>query len=475
MTDPLENDAVVVGAGPNGLAAAVTLARAGRSVLLVEARDEVGGGASSAELTLPGFVHDVCSAVHPLGAASPAFRRLSLDRHGLRWVQPDAPVAHALERGEAAVAERSVAATAAGLDDTDAAAYRGLLEPLVVDVERILAQVLGPLRPPRHPIGLARFGLSAVRSADALASARFRGEKAKALLMGHAAHSILPLTARPTAGPALLFAVLSHAVGWPIPRGGAQAIADALAGRFRSLRGEIKTGWHVASLAELPPSRAVLLDLVPRQVLTLAGDRLPPGYRRQLERFRHGPGAFKVDYARDGPIPWLAEGCARAGTVHLGGTADEVVAEMADVWNGRHPERPFVLVAQQSRFDDTRAPAGRHTAWAYCHVPPGSTVDMTERITAQIERFAPGFRERVLARHVRGPAQLEAENPNLVGGDISGGAMTLRQLLARPALRVNPYTTPLRGLYLCSSSTPPGAGVHGMSGWWAARTALRRL
>jgi phytoene dehydrogenase-like protein len=467
-------DAVVVGAGPNGLTAAVTMAEAGCRTLLVEQADTIGGGARSAELTLPGFVHDVCSAIHPIGAASPAFRRLPLAEHGLRWVHPDIPLAHPLEGGRAAVLERDAAATVARLGE-DGPAYRALFEPLVPAAEWLLDQILGPARLPRHPLALARFGLSAARSAAGLTRSRFDGEKAAPLILGSAAHSLLPLTRMPSAGPGLFLTLLGHVVGWPIPVGGSQAIADALASYFRALGGTIETGHRVTSLSELPRTRVVLLDLVPKQVLAIAGDRLPPLYRRQLERFRHGPGSFKVDYAIEGPIPWEAADCLRAGTVHVGGTADEIVAAEAAPWAGRPAERPFVLVGQQSLFDTGRAPEGKHTVWAYCHVPHGSDVDMTERITAQIERFAPGFRDRILATCSRGPAELEADNPNLVGGDISGGVMTLYQLLARPALRLNPYRTPLPGLYLCSSSTPPGGGVHGASGWWAARSALRRL
>jgi phytoene dehydrogenase-like protein len=467
-------DAVVVGAGPNGLAAAVTLAEAGCTVLVLEQADEIGGGSRSGALTLPGFVHDICSAIHPLGLASPFFRRQPLAAHGLEWIQPEAPVAHPFDAGPAFVAEQDLARTAAALGE-DGPAYRALFGPLVTAAPALVEQFMGPLRPPRHPLVSARFGQVAVRSANALARARFRGEPARALLAGNAAHSILPLDSVPSAAPGLLLGLLAHAAGWPIPRSGSQAIPDALAGRLRALGGTIETSTPVHRLEDLPPARAVLLDVSPNQLVAFAGDRLPPRYRRALERFRHGPAAFKVDYALDGPIPWADPACARAGTVHLGGTLAEIVHAEQDAFHGRHPERPFVILAQQSLFDDSRAPAGRHTAWAYCHVPNGSTVDMTDRISAQIERFAPGFRDRVLSRHVHSPATLEAYNPNYVGGDISGGAMTLKQLFLRPTARVIPYTTPLDGVYLCSASTPPGGGVHGMCGWWAARTALRRM
>lgn len=467
-------DAVVVGAGPNGLAAAIVLARAGCSVLVIEAADTVGGGARSAALTLPGFVHDRCSAIHPLGAGSPLFRTFPLDRFGLKWIQPPAPLAHPLDDGTAVLLERSVEATAAGLGP-DAAAYRRLMAPLVADVDRILRFILGPLRIPRHPLTLARFGLKALRSAAGLASERFEGERARALFAGLAAHSMLPLERSPSAAVGLVLAILAHTAGWPLPRGGSQRIADALAGYLRSLGGEVVTGRPVRALDELPPARAVLFDLTPRQVLAIAGQRLPAGYRHRLERYRYGPGAFKVDWALAGPIPWRAPECRRAATVHLGGMLDEIATAERAVAAGRHPERPFVILAQPSLFDPSRAPEGKHTAWAYCHVPNGSSVDMTGRIEAQVERFAPGFRELILARNVLSPADLERYNPNYVGGDINGGVLDLRQLFTRPAPRLNPYTTPDSRLYICSSSTPPGGGVHGMCGYWAARAALRRV
>lgn len=466
-------DAVVVGAGPNGLAAAITLARAGRSVLLLEAEERLGGGARSAELTRPGFVHDVCSAVHPMGVASPFFRTLPLGERGLEWVHPPVPLAHPLDDGTAVLLERSVEATGEALAG-DGAAYRRLMAPLVSGWDDLAAQLLGPLRFPRHPLLLGRFGLRAIRSARGLARGAFRGEAARVLFGGLAAHSILPLERPLTASFGLLLGAAAHAVGWPVARGGSQAIADALASSLRSLGGEIVTGTRVSSIDEVPPARAVLLDVTPRQVVDIAGHRLPAGYRRRLERFRYGPGVFKVDYALDGPVPWKAEGCTRAGTVHLGGTLAEIAASERAVARGEHPERPYVLVAQQSLFDATRAPEGKHTLWAYCHVPNSSTVDMTERVEAQIERFAPGFRDRVLARSVMSPAELERFNANHVGGDIAGGAHDGLQLFARPALRLVPYATPAEGIFICSSSTPPGAGVHGMCGYFAARAALRR-
>ncbi len=464
-------DAVVVGSGPNGLAAAITLARAGRSVLVVERADTVGGGTRSAELTGPGFVHDVCSAIHPLAAGSPFFSELPLAEHGLELVHPDALMAHPLDDGTAVMLERSVEATAAGLG-ADGTVYRKLFEPLVRDQDWLVPFLLGPRPLPRHPLGAARFGLLAFRSAAALAG-RFEGERAKALFAGLAAHSIQPLTRSMTASFGLVLGLLGHAFGWPMSRGGSQAIADALVSYLRSLGGEVETGRPVTSVDELPRSAATLLDLTPRGVVDVAGHRLPDRYVRALRRYRYGPGVFKVDWALDGPVPWAAQECSRAGTVHIGGTAAEIVESEDAVWRGETAERPYMIVAQQSLFDETRAPSGKHTLWAYCHVPNGSTVDMTERMEAQIERFAPGFRDRILARHVMSPADVEARNPNYVGGDINGGVQDLRQLYTRPAVRLNPYATPADGLYICSSATPPGGGVHGMCGLNAARSALK--
>ena len=466
-------DAIVVGSGPNGLAAAITLAQAGRSVLLVEAKDTIGGGARSSELTLPGFVHDICSAIHPLGVASPFFSNLPLSEHGLEWVYPPASVAHPLDDGTAVVLERSVEATSETLG-RDGAAYRKLFGPLVADWPRLADGLLGPFRPPRHPIAMARFGLRAVRPARRLAEGRFKEERARALFAGLAAHSFLPLERPLSAAFALVLGTTGHAIGWPLPKGGSQQISNALASYLRSLGGEIETGRNVKSMDELEPAKAVLFDVTPRQLVGIAGDRLPSGYRRKLEGYRYGPGVFKLDLALDGPIPWTAQECARAGTVHLGGTMAEISASEAAVWKGEHSERPYVLVAQQSLFDSSRAPDGKHTAWAYCHVPNGSTFDMTDRIESQIERFAPGFRDRVLARSVMSPRGLEEHNPNCIGGDINGGIQDLRQLFTRPTLSLVPYSTPAKGIYICSSSTPPGGGVHGMCGYHAARAALRR-
>jgi phytoene dehydrogenase-like protein len=432
-------------------------------VLVLEARDTIGGSTRTTELTEPGFRHDVCSAIHPLAAASPFFRSLELE---VELIDPPAALAHPLDDGSAVMVRRSLDATADGLG-ADAHTYRRMIEPLVASWRELVEEILR--RPavhlPRHPRTLARFARGALRSADVT---RFRTEPARALFAGAAAHSVLPLDRRGTAGFGFVLLTLAHAVGWPVPRGGSQAIADALADRVRAAGGEIETGREVTSLRELPPSRVVLCDITPRQLLALARDRLPARYRRRLERWRYGPGAFKLDYALDAPIPWRTAEVADAATVHLGGTATEIGRSEDDAWRGVHTDRPYVLLAQQSLFDDTRAPAGKHTAWAYCHVPHGSTTDVTQQVEAQIERFAPGFRDRILARTTRGPAELERDNANLVGGDISGGANILGQLVRRI-----PYSTPVPGLYICSAATSPGGGVHGMCGHLAAQAALK--
>jgi len=467
-------DAIVVGSGPNGLAAAIELARAGLSVTLIEGEAQIGGGVRSAALTLPGFVHDVCSSVYPLGVASPFFTSLPLAEHSLEWIHPPTPLAHPLDDGTAVLLERSFSATAASLGE-DGAAWRMLLQPLEEEWPQLAGDILAPLHLPRHPLLLARFARHALQSAQGLAEAQFRGLRASALLAGLAAHSFLPLDRPASAAVGLVLGLLGHAVGWPIPRGGAASLSAALAGHLLALGGRIETATPVRTLDQLPEARAVLLDVTPRQLLTIAAERLGPGYRRQLRNYRYGPGVFKIDWALAGPIPWQAAECARAGTVHLGGTLKEIAAGEQEVWRGRHPERPFVLLAQPSLFDPTRAPAGRHTGWAYCHVPNGSTADMTEAIERQVERFAPGFRELILARHTRTAAGYELYNPNCIGGDINGGVQDLRQIFARPVPGPCPYATGSEGLFLCSSSTPPGGGVHGMCGYHAARAALRSL
>jgi phytoene dehydrogenase-like protein len=463
-------DAVVVGAGPNGLAAAVVLAAAGRAVHVVEARETLGGSCRTAELTLPGFLHDVCSSIHPMGAASPLFARLPLADHGLAWIHPPAPLAHPLDDGTAALLQRSVAETGASLG-ADARAWAGLVQPFLDDADALFADVLQPVRIPRRPLTMARFGLTALQSAARVVR-RFSEPRARALFAGSAAHSFLALDAPASAAIGLVLALAGHARGWSCAAGGSQRIVDALAAHLRALGGTLETGREVRTLADLPDARAVLLDVAPGALERIAGDALPAHYRRALTAFRRGPGVFKLDWALSGPIPWTAHECARAATVHVGGTFEEIAASEHDMAAGRISERPFVLLAQTSLFDPARAPSGKHTGWAYCHVPHGSTVDMTERIERQVERFAPGFRDLVLARSTMSARDFEAYNPNLVGGDIGGGANDLRQVVFRPAVRWDPYATPNPRLFLCSSSTPPGAGVHGMCGYHAARSAL---
>jgi phytoene dehydrogenase-like protein len=467
------NDAVVVGAGPNGLAAAIVMARAGRRVTLIEGAETVGGGCRSEELTLPGFVHDTCSTVHALALVSPFLSSLPLAEHGLELAHPAAPLAHPLDDGSAVILERSVEETARGLGP-DAQAYRRLFDPLVRTADELMREILGPLRPPRHPLVLARFGAIGLRSASGLARSRFQGERARALLAGCCAHSMLSLRSPASAAFGIVLALSAHQVGWPVARGGSQRLAEALASHLRSLGGEIQTGRWVESLDEVTGTGATLLDVSPRQLLRLAGQRLPDRYARRLARYRYGPGVFKLDWALDGSIPWTAAEVSRAGTVHLGGSLEEIAASEEAASKGEHAARPFVLLVQPSLFDSTRVPAGKQTAWAYSHVPHGSPRDMTVAIEAQVERFAPGFKDLIAARSAMGPAEVERRNPNYVGGDINSGVQDLRQLFTRPVARPVPYSTPVKGLYICSSSTPPGGGVHGMCGYFAARSALRR-
>lgn len=481
VNSPTDYNVLIVGAGPNGLAAAIRLAQAGARVKVFESHDTIGGGTRSAELTLNGYLHDVCSAIHPLSLASPFFQKLPLNSFGLDYIHPPFPLAHPLDGGGAVVLKRSLVETAMGMDQ-DGSAYLKLMRPLVRDWKRLMADTFRPLPlPPRHPLTLVRFGLPAIHSAMGLAQSRFRGTRARALLAGLCAHSILPLDRMLTASFGLLLGLLAHAVGWPMVRGGSQRIADALGAMLHSMGGQISTGSKVTSLQDLPASRAVLLNLSPRGLLEVGGERLPPAYRSQLERYRYGPGVCKVDWALEEPIPWEAQEARQAGSVHVGGTMAEINLAEAQVWEGEHPQHPFVLLAQQSPFDPSRAPQGKHTAWGYCHVPAGSDRDVSDRIEAQIERFAPGFVNRILDRHVMTAVDMEAHNPNYVGGDINGGVQDLRQLYSRPALLLNPYRIPTigseahPGLYLCSASTPPGGGVHGMCGYHAAETVLKDL
>jgi phytoene dehydrogenase-like protein len=470
--DSTQYDAVVVGSGPNGLAAAITLAQAQRSVLVLEANATIGGGARSGELTLPGFVHDLCSAVHPLAAGSPFFNTLPLERFGLKWIQPEVPVAHPLDNGTAVMLQRDIDLTAKRLGP-DETVYRRLFESLVRDWDELADEFLQPmLHLPRHPIALARFGFPAICPAAFLAKTLFRKEEARALFAGIAAHSFLPLEAPVSSAFGLVLGMAGHAVGWPIPCGGSQRIANALADYLRELGGEIEINRRIDNFGDLPRSRATLFDVSAWQFARIAGDRLPNRYRNRLTNFRHAPGIFKIDYALSSPIPWRAGECKRAGTIHVGGTIDEIAAAEREVARGKIPERPFTLVAQQSLFDETRAPRGQHTLWAYCHVPFDCKIDMSGAVESQIERFAPGFRDCVIARSSKTAGDLQQSNPNLAGGDINGGAANLWQQLARPILRPVPYRTPLPGIYLCSASTPPGGGVHGMCGHHAARAAL---
>jgi phytoene dehydrogenase-like protein len=467
-------DAVVVGAGPNGLSAAITLARAGLSVLIMEAKDSIGGGMRTAEITLPGFHHDICSAIQPLSLASPYFRTLPLGDYGARWIQPTGAVAHPMDNGPAVMLERSVEETAQSLGP-DGKVYMSLVNPLVKQWEALMDQFLGPFKLPRRPLLTARFALPSLLPARMAARMYFRGEPAQALFAGLAGHSMLPLE-RPVSGAfGMMLMLLAHAVGFPLIEGGSQKLAGALGAYLVSLGGEIVTDCPVRSLEDVPPAKAVLFDLTPHSFLQIAGEHLPGGYRRRLEAFRYGPGVFKVDYALSGPIPWKDPRVGRSATVHLGGSLEEIAHSERQVWKGNHVTQPFVILAQQSLFDPTRAPAGKHTAWAYCHVPNGSTRDMEPVIEAQIERFAPGFKELVLDRHTFSAAEMESYNPNYPGGDINSGVQDLGQFFTRPVARWDPYTTPLKGVYICSSSTPPGGGVHGMCGYHAAQSALGRL
>jgi phytoene dehydrogenase-like protein len=462
-----------VGAGPNGLSAAIVLARAGLSVLVREAAPVIGGGTRTEELTQPGYLHDVCSSIHPMGVASPFFRELPLARYGLEWIHTPTLLAHPFDDGTAITLERTLDATVEALG-TDGAAYRSLIEPFLTRWEDLVHEALRPIRMPGRPFFMARFGLQALRSVDGLVRSRFRNDATRALFAAVAGHCMLPLDWKGTASFGLMLCITGHAVGWPLARGGSRAIAAALAAHLRELGGTIETDAPVHDVRELPPARAVLFDLTPQQFLAVAGHRLPDRYRRSLERFRYGPGAFKIDWALSEPVPWTNRRCAGTPVLHLSGSYDEVLASERAPWHGIDHHNPFVLFVQPSLFDTSRAPAGGQVGWAYCHVAHGSPTDMTDAIEAQVERFAPGFRDTIVERHVMTPAALEAHNANLVGGDINAGAQDLRQLFFRPVPRWNPYATPVREFYLCSASTPPGGAVHGMCGFHAARTALRR-
>lgn len=464
-------DAVVVGSGPNGLAAAILLQRNGLSVLLIEGKGTIGGGMRSAELTLPGFTHDICSAIHPLAAGSPFFATLPLAQHGLEYIYPEIDAAHPFDDGTAAILKHSITETALALG-ADEEAYLQLLHPIMHSWPSIAPDVLGPLHFPKHPLAMAKFGLKALTSATHL-SKIFKTEKAKGLLAGMAGHAMQPLSNAATSAVALVLMVNSHLRGWPMPKGGTQSLANALAGYFMSIGGKIETNFYVRSMEQLPSASAVLFDIAPQQLLQIAGHKFSSLYKWQLERYRYGMGVFKVDWALDSPVPFAAEECRKAGTVHIGNTMTEIANNEQQTWNGHHPEKPFILLAQPSVFDPNRAPEGKHTVWAYCHTPANSTVDMTDIIEKQIERFAPGFRDRILARHTFNSVQMEEYNPNYVGGDINSGVIDLGQLFTRPALRWSPYRTSEKGIYLCSASTPPGGGVHGMCGYYAAKRVLK--
>ncbi len=466
-------DAVVVGSGPNGLAAAITLQRAGLSVLLLEAAATAGGGMRTAPLTLPGFLHDVCSAIHPMAAASPFFKSLPLREYGLEYIHPPVSVAHPFDDGPPAVMYPSLTETAAALGE-DQQSYHKLFDPLIRDWEQIQPELLAPLLSlPRHPLALARFGIKALHPARSLAAKYFKTKEARGLWAGIAAHSMLPLSAVASSAPGLVLGAVGHLYGWPLVKGGSQRIADAMAAYFLSLGGKMQTHTLVRSLTDLPEAKAILFDTSPRQLVAICGDRLSRFYRWQISRFRYGMGVFKTDWALSSPIPFRDEACRKAGTVHLGGTFEDIALSEDLAWNGRHAGRPFVLVAQQSLFDENRAPQGCHTGWAYCHVPLSSRRDMTDAIEAQVERFAPGFKDTILTRHTYNTEEIQHYNANYVGGDISGGVMNMAQLFSRPALRGNPYRTSAKGIYICSASAPPGGGVHGMCGYHAARAALK--
>lgn len=464
-------DAVVVGSGPNGLAAAILLKQSGLSVLLIEGKSTVGGGLRSAELTLPGFIHDVCSAIHPLAVNSPFFNTLPLHHFGHEFIYPPVSAAHPFDDGTAGLLIRSLQETAETLG-ADQIRYEKLIGPIVKTWPQLTKDILGPPRIPSYPFPLARFGLKALRSAADISN-KFETETAKGFFAGMAAHSIMPLTNSATSAIALVLLAAGHHTGWPFPKGGSQQLASTLASYFTSMGGKITTDFYVRSLDQLPTAHAVLFDVSPRQLMEIAGHKFSAFYKWQLSRYRHGMGIFKIDWALDAPIPFTAQGCREAGTLHLGNTFGEIAQSENECWNGKHPEKPFVLLAQQSLFDTSRAPVGKQVAWAYCHVPSGSTIDMTEAIEKQVERFAPGFRETILERHVMNSVQMSDYNPNYIGGDISGGVHDINQLFARPALRRSPYRTSTKGIYLCSSSTPPGAGVHGMCGYHAATRVLK--
>jgi len=467
-------DAIIIGSGPNGLAAAITLARKNLKVLVIEAKEKIGGGLRSAKLTLPGFIHDVCSAIHPLGAASPFFKSLPLEEHGLKWIYPEACLAHPLDNEPPAILYNSLERTAENLK-SDGRRYKKIFQPLVEKWDALAEDILAPLKIPAHLFTLIRFGIHAIQPAKLFAELNFKEERTRALFMGVAGHSVLPLAKPLTSAVGVLLTVLGHKAGWPLPVGGSQSIASAAASYLKSLGGEIQLNFHVKNINELPTAKVYLFDTGPFQLADITGRLLPDSYKKQLRKYRYGPGVFKIDWALNSPIPWKDKECLKAGTIHIGNSYKEIISSEDMVWKNQHPEKPFVLLAQQSLFDSTRAPEEKHTAWAYCHVPNGSTFDMTERIENQIERFAPGFKDCIIDKHIMNTRDYQDYNPNIVGGDVIGGVQDIRQLYTRPALRISPYSTPAKNIYICSASTPPGGGVHGMCGYHAAKSVLKNV
>lgn len=468
-----EFDAIVVGSGPNGLAAAIRVAQKGYSVKVFEAQATIGGGTRTLELTEPGFKHDICSAIHPMAASSPFLKSLPLDKYGLEWIQPEFPLAHPLDNEPAFIQHRNLLSMDEELGE-DFNTYRNLFEPFVESWDELTTDLLAPLKIPSNTWLMARFGIHALQSAEGLARRKFKVNRTKAFFGGLAAHSIMPLNKPVTSAIGLVLAGAAHAVGWPLPKGGSQMIANSMAGYLKSLGGEIETDFRVESLEALPSARAILLDLTPRQALSVAADRFPGAYTEQLNKYRYGAGVFKIDYILKEPVPWADTRCSRAGTVHIGGDLEEIAQSEREMSNGLHSDKPYVLVAQQSLFDNTRTPDDRHTLWAYCHVPNGSHRDMTQPVENQIERFAPGFRDVIDAKKTITAGSFESYNANYIGGDINGGVQDLWQLFSRPVSPFNPYATPATGIYFCSASTPPGGGVHGMCGFHAAELVLKR-